>query len=678
MAGKITSLGLGSSVLNSDVIDKLRKADEDNVIKPIERKMERNIEKQKQLAEVTASLGTIKAHAKTLSDFSSFIDRKVSVSGDSVTASASAGIPVQSITMEVKKLAHGDINELDKKFGSREDAFSNEDATLKFYSNGNTYKVDIKAGMTLGEVSQAITDATDGKVMGIVMKVGGEKPYQLMINSKNTGENNRIYFGSVLKSESMSSQDVESAGEQDFYVEIMGNDGSRHKIGINASVKSSDANRMQTLIDSIKEALGNDDSTKDLLDNGDINFGLADDGKSIVINDKRGYEINVGGEKSGAFGFTKKQSDTEDLVKGKSDVKEGLLAGKLSVNGTTIDLGTITKKENTAEQNTEAILQALNAIDGVKAKEVNGKITLNTDGKEINIAADGEDASGLNNLGLSAGKYKTQVELQKTLFKIKNVQSATDSEALYNGATIKRSTNTIDDVVSGLTINLQKVSDEGKSDTITITQDTENLIKEVQEFVKAYNEAVPKLDAVTKFDPETNRGGVFNTESLIRGIRPSINQALTQSITDGKEIRSLMDYGISINDKSVMSLDTSKLTSAISADPENAKKVFYGGETKDSSGKYNRYDGIFAKVNSVLADLLEGGNARLKTFEQTLDRELKNYNKEKEKTKKMLDARYDTMSQRFASFDEQIAKANNSFNAVQMMIDQAAGNDKKK
>ena len=139
-----------------------------------------------------------------------------------------------------------------------------------------------------------------------------------------------------------------------------------------------------------------------------------------------------------------------------------------------------------------------------------------------------------------------------------------------------------------------------------------------------------------------------------------------------------MDYGISLNDKSVMSLDIGKLTSAISADPEKAKEVFYGGEKKDISGKFTRYDGIFTKVNSVLADLLEGGNAKLKTFEQTLDRELKNYNSEKDKAKKMLDARYDTMAQRFASFDEQIAKANNSFNAVQMMIDQAAGNNDKK
>ena len=111
MAGKITSLGLGSSVLNSDVIDKLRKADEDNVVKPVERKMELNIEKQKQLAEITTSLATLRGHAKTLADYSTFLNRNVSVSGDSVKATAAAGIPVQNVNLEVKNLAKGDINE---------------------------------------------------------------------------------------------------------------------------------------------------------------------------------------------------------------------------------------------------------------------------------------------------------------------------------------------------------------------------------------------------------------------------------------------------------------------------------------------------------------------------------------------------------------------------------------
>ena len=679
MAGKITSLGLGSSVLNSDVIDKLRKADEDNVVKPVERKMELNIEKQKQLAEITTSLATLRGHAKTLADYSTFLNRNVSVSGDSVKATAAAGIPVQNVNLEVKNLAKGDINEVGKKFVSRDEPFSNEDATLDFYSNGSNYKVQIKSGMTLGEVSQAITDATDGKIMGVVMKIGGEKPYQLMINSKETGENNRIYFGSILKSEKITDQDISINGEQDFYVELMGNDGAMHKVSLTLDLANSTQERSELFRNALKQAINNNEFTKGLIENGDINIGLAEEGRTLIINDKRGFRINVGGDRKGDLGFVQTETQNKDLYSSNVEVKEGALNGSFQINGTTVDLSKITKKENTAEQNAAAVVEAINQINGLHASATNNKISLNTDGNEINIVAtSAQDSEALANVGLKVGKYKSYSALQKSLFNIKNVQSATDSESLYNGATIKRPSNTIDDIVGGLTIDLQKVSEEGKADIISITQNTEEIVKEVQEFVKAYNEVVPKLDAVTKFDPDTKRGGVFNTESIIRSIRPNLNQAITQNITSGLEVKSLMDYGISLNDKSVMSLDIGKLTSAISADPEKAKEVFYGGEKKDSSGKFTRYDGIFTKVNSVLADLLEGGNAKLKTFEQTLDRELKNYNSEKDKAKKMLDARYDTMAQRFASFDEQIAKANNSFNAVQMMIDQAAGNNDKK
>lgn len=676
--GKISSLGLGSSVLNADVIDKLRKADEGNVLKPIDRKMELNVEKQKQLIEITNSLATLRAHAKTLADYSTFLGRNVSVSGDCLKATAAAGIPVQNVSIEVKSLAKSDINEVGTKFSSKEDVFSNEDGVLDFYSGGSSYRVNIKAGMTLAEVSQAITDATNGKVMGVVMKIGGEKPYQLMINSKETGENNRIYFGSMLKAERIADQDISLNGEQDFYVELRGNDGMMHKISLNLNLASSTQDRTEVFRNALKDAIDKNEATKGLVEKGDINIGLADEGKSIILNDKRGYKISVGGDKKGSLGFVQSESQSKDLYSSNIEVKGGALTGTFQINGTSIDLTQITKKENTAEQNTQAIVGAINQIQGMKATGSNNKISLNAD-KEINIVATSpEQTKALESIGLKAGKFSGYSSFQESILKVKNVQSATDSEVLYNGATIKRSTNTIDDIVSGLTINLQKVSQEGKPDVISITQNTENIIKEVQEFVKAYNETVPKLDAVTKFDPETKRGGVFNTESIIRGIRPALNQAVTQHITNGLDVKSLMDYGISLNDKSVMSLDAGKLSSAIGADPEKAKEVFYGGERKDSSGKFNRYDGVFAKVNSVLADLLEGGNAKLKTFEQTLEREMKNYGSEKERAKKMLDARYDTMHQRFASFDEQIAKANNSFNAVQMMIDQAAGNDKKK
>lgn len=678
MAGKITSLGLGSSVLNSDVIDKLRKADEDNLIKPVDRKMELNIEKQKQLVEIKTSLEALRQHVRKLSDYSTFLGRNVSVSGNAVKATAAAGVPVQNINVEVKKLAKGDINEVGTKFSSRDDAFSNEDGVLDFYSDGQSYRVNVKGGMTVGEVSQAITDATNGKILGSIMKIGGEKPYQLMINSKDTGENNRIYFGTMLRSEGMGNQDIDLQGEQDFYIEVKGTDGQMHKISVTLNIPQTANDRFGMLRSALEDALKSNAATKELVENGDIVIGLPNEGRGMIINDRRGFKINVGGNKKANLGFMQNETQTKDIISSNIEVKRGALTGAFQINGTTIDLAKITKKENTPDDNAKAIVEAINGIEGLQATTKDNKIAINSNGVTIDIKAGSQEATkALDSIGLKAGKYGDFATMQKNI-KIKNVQTAEDSEVLYNGASIKRPSNTIDDVVSGLSINLQKVSEEGKPDIVSVTQNTEDIVKEIQEFVKAYNEAVPKLDAVTKFDPGTKRGGVFNTESIIRSIRPDLNQAITQHITSGTEVKSLMDYGITLNDKSVMNLDMGKLSSAISSDPEKAKEVFYGGEKKDSLGKYNKYDGVFTKVNKVLADLLEGGNAKLKTFEQTLDRELKNYNEEKDKAKKMLDARYDTMQQRFASYDEQIAKANNSFNAVQMMIDQAAGNEKKK
>lgn len=74
--GSLSSLGLGSKVLNYDVIDKLKDADEKALIAPLDKKMEQNVEKQKALVEIKALLSALKGPVKTLSDYSTYISRK--------------------------------------------------------------------------------------------------------------------------------------------------------------------------------------------------------------------------------------------------------------------------------------------------------------------------------------------------------------------------------------------------------------------------------------------------------------------------------------------------------------------------------------------------------------------------------------------------------------------------
>ncbi len=678
--GSLSSLGLGSKVLNYDVIDKLKDADEKALIAPLDKKMEQNVEKQKALVEIKTLLSSLKGPVKTLSDYSTYISRKSNVTGDALSASVGAGVPIQDIKVDVQNLAQGDINELGAKFSSRDDIFSQVDTTLKFYTQNKDYAVDIKAGMTLGDVAQSITDATNGEVMGIVMKTGGNDPYQLMVNTKNTGEDNRIYFGSHLQStltnKNALSLGVDGSAKSEVSLNLKGADGNMHEVPIMLELpESASIKQKNTAIQkAIEQALENDPNFKDLIANGDISIDTLHGGESLIINDRRGGSIEVKGSKAKELGFLQTTTQESDLLKSSRTIKEGKLEGAISLNGQKLDLSALTKASNTSEENTDAIIQAINAKEGLSAfKNAEGKLVINS--KTGMLTIKGEDALGkasLKDLGLNAGMVQSYEASQNTLFMSKNLQKASDSAFTYNGVSITRPTNEVNDVISGVNITLEQTTEPNKPAIISVSRDNQAIIDSLTEFVKAYNELIPKLDEDTRYDADTKIAGIFNGVGDIRAIRSSLNNVFSYSVHTDNGVESLMKYGLSLDDKGVMSLDEAKLSSALNSNPKATQDFFYGSDSKDMGGREIHQEGIFSKFNQVIANLIDGGNAKLKIYEDSLDRDAKSLTKDKENAQELLKTRYNIMAERFAAYDSQISKANQKFNSVQMMIDQAA------
>ncbi|GAA9728765.1 flagellar filament capping protein FliD [Helicobacter pylori] len=678
--GSLSSLGLGSKVLNYDVIDKLKDADEKALIAPLDKKMEQNVEKQKALVEIKTLLSALKGPVKTLSDYSTYISRKSNVTGDALSASVGAGVPIQDIKVDVQNLAQGDINELGAKFSSRDDIFSQVDTTLKFYTQSKDYAVDIKAGMTLGDVAQSITDATNGEVMGIVMKTGGNDPYQLMVNTKNTGEDNRIYFGSHLQSTLTNKNalflGVDGSGKSEVSLNLKGADGNMHEVPIMLELpESASIKQKNTAIQkAIEQALENDPNFKDLIANGDISIDTLHGGESLIINDRRGGNIEIKGSKAKELGFLQTATQESDLLKSSRTIKEGKLEGVISLNGQKLDLKALTKESNTSEENTDAIIQAINSKEGLNAfKNAEGKLVINS--KTGILTIKGEDALGKNSLkdlGLNAGMVQSYEASQNTLFMSKNLQKASDSEFTYNGVSITRPTNEVNDVINGVNITLEQTTEPNKPTIISVSRDNQAIIDSLTEFVKAYNELIPKLDEDTRYDADTKIAGIFNGVGDIRAIRSSLNNVFSYSVHTDNGVESLMKYGLSLDDKGVMSLDETKLSSALNSNPKATQDFFYGSDSKDMGGREIHQEGIFSKFNQVIANLIDGGNAKLKIYEDSLDRDAKSLTKDKENAQELLKTRYNIMAERFAAYDSQISKANQKFNSVQMMIDQAA------
>ncbi len=678
--GSLSSLGLGSKVLNYDVIDKLKDADEKALIAPLDKKMEQNVEKQKALVEIKTLLSALKGPVKTLSDYSTYISRKSNVTGDALSASVGAGVPIQDIKVDVQNLAQGDINELGAKFSSRDDIFSQVDTTLKFYTQNKDYAVNIKAGMTLGDVAQSITDATNGEVMGIVMKTGGNDPYQLMVNTKNTGEDNRIYFGSHLQStltnKNALSLGVDGSAKSEVSLNLKGADGNMHEVPIMLELpESASIKQKNTAIQkAMEQALENDPNFKDLIANGDISIDTLHGGESLIINDRRGGNIEVKGSKAKELGFLQTTTQESDLLKSSRTIKEGKLEGAISLNGQKLDLSALTKASNTSEENTDAIIQAINAKEGLNAfKNAEGKLVINS--KTGMLTIKGEDTLGkasLKDLGLSAGMVQSYEASQNTLFMSKNLQKASDSAFTYNGVSITRPTNEVNDVINGVNITLEQTTEPNKPAIISVSRDNQAIIDSLKEFVKAYNELIPKLDEDTRYDADTKIAGIFNGVGDIRAIRSSLNNVFSYSVHTDNGVESLMKYGLSLDDKGVMSLDEAKLSSALNSNPKATQDFFYGSDSKDMGGREIHQEGIFSKFNQVIANLIDGGNAKLKIYEDSLDRDAKSLTKDKENAQELLKTRYNIMAERFAAYDSQISKANQKFNSVQMMIDQAA------
>lgn len=680
--GTQSVLGISSN-LTWDVIEQMKDLDVSNQIDPITEKLEKNMEQQTELTSLLTMMTSLNTSFKNLSDYSTYQKRQATVEGSGVKATAGDGLAIQDITINVSQLAQNDVNQVGLKFASRDSIFSSDNTTLNFYYNGSNYSVDIKAGATLSEVAQSITDATNGEVMGIIMKTGGENPYQLMIQSKNTGANNKIYFGSTLESAATPGGKITS-GTLD--IEIGG-----EKISIDMSKIGSDfgneaKDNASLILDAInKEIETNHTNLKDKIDKGEITISLNSSGNGLMFNDASGGTIKVeannvklqASQGTSAvdtdLGFVKTSVGGDETLT-EMKIAAGALTGVFTINGEKFDLSQLTKQGNTAEENRKAILDEINKNTnlqqaGIKAEEgKNGAISLV--GKSVTIGAEGADASEqtkvLDSIGMVAGSYTSSQGLLDKM-DITNIQKAQDAKLTYNGIPIERDTNNIDDIVSGLSLELTSITETGKDVIVRIVRDDEGIAEEMQAFVESYNEIYNKLQELTKYDAETEISGVFNGNSEIRSITRQLNAIINSTDANGT---SLVKYGVYMNEDGTLTFEQDTFNTAFQEDPDAAVE-FFRSSTTTSKGQTIETDGVFTRLRDTMDSLITGSNSTLKILETTLINEQKTLNEDKTSTQESIDTKYEIMAEKWSAYDQMIAQMQQSANTITQLINQA-------
>lgn len=177
-----------------------------------------------------------------------------------------------------------------------------------------------------------------------------------------------------------------------------------------------------------------------------------------------------------------------------------------------------------------------------------------------------------------------------------------DAKVTVDGVEVVRATNVIGDAIPGVTITANSVHATADSDAlVTVSLDTDATKKKLQSLVDAYNSVNSVIAGqLTYFGTKKGADTLFG-DSALRMLQGQLSTVLTSSWGSSN----LGAIGISRDKTGAMSLDASKLSTALASDPTAVEKVFVTGGFATSlaslAEQYSRSgDGILALKSSAL------------------------------------------------------------------------------
>lgn len=563
--GTLSSLGLGSEVLNQETLEKLKNADISAKVKPYETKIETNTTKQKALTELTTKLAAFQSAVSSLGDSTAFGKRKVtpSVTGDSAAATltASNGVSVQNLSVKVEKIAQKDVfqsggitKDTDKVLQTGQ-----KPASFTIMQNGKEYKINVEPTTTYADLADKINSATDGKVIAKIVSTGEKgTPYRFTLSSKETGADNAISFFAGTKNTQTGVYEENTDAEN-----ILKNLGwTLKKSGIAEADMKGFAFSGGTKASVIKNL-----STERL--DKDIKFTLwaGEEKFEITANTGDTYQQLINKVKT-----TTGEKIELKAVKSGNNYTFNFVAGDKASSSTKIKI-----------------------FDGVK----DGSGNYTSDGNTTNFLE--------QTLKIDISKSYSLDDANGTA----HLKKAQDAEFTLDGVKMYRSTNEIKDIGAGLTLNLLKAGEIN----FDIKQDSEGLTSTMEELVEKYNELVNYLNDATAYDSETKVSGDLADVIEIKNLRSTINKMLftSQSIegtttddngnkTKTNVLVSVLDFGLSLNDTSksnssqlaLLKFDSAKFEKKFAEDPDFAESFFSGTsgfEEVNVVGKAQTFEG---------------------------------------------------------------------------------------
>lgn len=344
------------------------------------------------------------------------------------------------------------------------------------------------------------------------------------------------------------------------------------------------------------------------------------------------YQIEVeqlaSAQKQASVGF----ADSSATV-GSGQLTFSTDAGSFAVDVAGTDsLAAIRDKVNNATGNDSVRASILNVDDGAggtEARLVFSSVETGTS-NAVTVTATDDDGNNTDAAGLSRLASANLDELA----------AAQDARFTVDGLSVTSATNTVDDVVDGLTLNLNQAQ-PGTKVEVSVDSDNSPVMEALNDFVEKYNALNSTYRDLTSYDAEAEEGGVLQGEAIANGINRTLRSTLGDNFGDGA-IRNLSELGIQIDSEGKMTFDESAAENALNSDSQ-AVRDFIADPT----------DGLSRQVDAALKPYLE--------FDGIFDNRTDSINRSLDR----IDEQRDSIDRRMERYQESLTK---QFTAMDQMV----------
>jgi flagellar hook-associated protein 2 len=198
---------------------------------------------------------------------------------------------------------------------------------------------------------------------------------------------------------------------------------------------------------------------------------------------------------------------------------------------------------------------------------ITSKDTGEVNSLKISVADD--DGNNTDTGGLSALAYDPLASSNNM------TQMTAAKNALLNvdGMSISKSSNTVSDVIQGVTLTLKSIT--SASNTLSVGTDTDTIQASVQSFVDAYNALNTSMRNLTKFvSAGSTSNGALLGDSTARDIMVKLKSMLSASSPTATTFKTLTDIGVTMGSTGALTLDSTKLQKAITTNVSDVAKLF--------------------------------------------------------------------------------------------------------